>query len=154
MIKLKPHKQSKYNCGPASLKMVLEYFGTLVTEKELAKVARTNKAGTKGKNLVSAAKKYGYEAFIKDGASLNDLKKFVKNNIPVIVNWFSVEEDHYSAVVNLDDKYVYLIDPEDAKLKKIKFDTFKRIWFGFDGDYLTKKDDLVLRRIIVIKSKK
>jgi len=39
MIKLKPFRQTPGLCGPASLKMVMDYYGVSVSEKEIARVA-------------------------------------------------------------------------------------------------------------------
>jgi predicted double-glycine peptidase len=153
MIKLKPFRQSKGYCGPACLKMVLEYFGVNKTEKELAEIAGSNREhGTRAKGLAKAAKKFGFKTIIKDFADISDLRQYVlEKKIPVIVNWFDGDDGHYSIILGLDDKKIYLMDPEIAAIRKIPLDTFMRVWFDyFPGDYIQRKRDMVVRRMIAV----
>jgi len=70
--------------------------------------------------------------------------------MPVIVDWFSADEGHYSVVVHIDKRFAYLNDPELARVRKIDVNTFERVWFDFESDYLRTPKDLILRRMIVI----
>lgn len=151
LLKVKLFRQSSGMCGPASLKMVLEYYGIKKSEKELAKMsgASTNH-GVEARPLLTAAKKLGLKGFIKDGSTLNDVARYIMKNIPVIVDWFSVDDGHYSVVVGLDKKSIYLQDPELGGLNKIKKDVFYRAWFDFQGNYIKTPKDLILRRLLVI----
>lgn len=151
MLPVKPFLQSSGLCGPASLKIVLEYFGIKKSEKELAKLSKaTPHHGTTAQNLVLAAKKLGFKSFYKDFSSLKEIKKYLDKKIPVIVDWFSLNDGHYSVVAGMDKKFIYLQDPELGKINKIDLNTFQRVWFDFDGDVLKKKQDLFIRRLIVI----
>ena len=70
MLKLKPYIQTTGYCGPASLKMVLEFYGVKKSEKELAKLSgATHKAGVNPAGLLKAANKLGFKGFIKDYAT-------------------------------------------------------------------------------------
>ncbi len=155
MLKVKPYEQqySGY-CGPASLKMVLDYYDVKKSESELARLAKSTKAkGTSGENLVKAARRLGFKAFLKDSAEISEVKKYVLNKkIPVMVNWFSRDDGHYSVVAGIDKKYIYLQDPELGGINKIELKKFKRIWFGFEGKYLRTKNDIIIRRMIVINN--
>jgi predicted double-glycine peptidase len=53
----------------------------------------------------------------------------------------------------LDKNYIYLQDPEIAGIRKIKRADFKRVWFDFEGYFMRTKNDLILRRLIVIAKK-
>lgn len=151
MIPLKPFRQSPGLCGPASLKIVLEYFGIKKLEEELAKLSKAHPHhGTSAKNIVLAAKKLGYKAFYKDFSSLKEIKKYIDKKIPVIVDWFSHDDGHYSVVAGIDNKFIYLQDPELGKINKIDLVTFQRIWFDFEEEMLKKKQDIFIRRLIVI----
>ena len=151
LLKLKSFRQSPGLCGPASLKMVLEYYGIEKSEKELTRMCRaTANSGVEAKPIVEVAKKLGLKAIIKDNSNLNDLKKLLAKKIPVIVDWFSTDDGHYSVVVGLDKKYIYLEDPELGRLNKIKREIFYRTWFDFTGNFIKKSSDVILRRILVI----
>lgn len=157
MIKLKPFRQTPGFCGPASLKMVLNYYSISVSEAELAKLSgTTQKKGTSIEGLIKAAKHFGFQAFLKTNSSLNDLRYFVKREIPVIVDWFSEDDGHYSVVVDIDKNNIVLMDPALRKIliyiRRRKFSTedFFRIWFDFPGDFIKDSKDLTLRLMLVV----
>ena len=139
-------------CGPASLKMILEYFGVEKSEKELGRLTYcVLSRGTKAENIVSTAKRLGFNALIKDRANFNDIKKYLAQEIPVIVDWFSKDEGHYSVAVGIDKKNIYLQDPEIGGIRKLPIEIFQRVWFDFPGKFIKSKDVLILRRLIVIR---
>ncbi len=152
MLKVKPFKQKPSLCGPASLKMVLEYFGVHKSEKELGKLAGTTLAkGTSAEGLVKAARKLGFRAEKKDFATLGDIRReVVQKKTPVIVDWFSGDDGHYSVVMGIDKENIYLQDPELGHLRTLRLETFRRVWFDFSSAYPRSKNDLILRRMIVV----
>jgi len=152
MLKVKPFRQKTSFCGPASLKMILGYYGLHIQEKKLGKLAGCSAVhGTSAKRLLDAAKEVGFRGIIKNSADLKDIKEYVvKKRMPVIVQWFSVDEGHYSVVVDIDSENIYLQDPELGHMKSMRLETFKRVWFDFPNSYLRSKNELVLRRMIVI----
>jgi predicted double-glycine peptidase len=133
--------------------MVLNYFGVNKSEKELAKLCNSSKErGTKSEDIVKAAKKFGFKSFIKDHCDFKDIRKYVlKQKIPIIVNWFSEYDGHYSVIVDIDSENIYLQDPEIGHLKAIELKHFKRVWFDFPTKFLKSKNELNIRRIIIIK---
>ncbi len=157
MLKVRPFRQQKSGfCGPASLKMVLDYYGVKKSEKELAELSGcTISKGVKAEGLLQAAKKLGFKGFIKDFSDIKDLRKYVlKKKIPVIVDWFSTDEGHYSPVVDINQENIYLQDSELRGIRTMKIKTFRRVWFDFSGDFLHSKDEIIIRRMIVIDKKK
>ena len=158
-MKLKPFRQRPGYCGPASLKILLAYYGINKSEKELARLCKcTRDKGTNAENLVKAAKSLGLEGFIQDYSNVKDIKKGIKDirkyvcekKIPVIVDWFYEDDGHYSVVSNIDKYKIYLQDPSIGGIRTMSIRKFKRVWFDFPGDFIKSKDDLILRRLIVI----
>ena len=162
MLKVKPFQEtlSAGMCGPASLKIVLKYYGLEITEKELARlVGASSDLGTNDKSLVRAATKFGFKVKVKDKSSFKDIEKWLDKKVPVIVNWFTrgrkdysdsdIADGHYSVVVGLDDKFIYLQDPEIGKIRKLERGDFMTVWFDFRGRYI-KPNELIVRQIIVI----
>jgi len=137
MLKLKIFEQTKTGyCGPAALKMAFWFYGLKASEKELAKRAKTTqKMGTGPANMIRAVKSFDWHGFWKEGGKVEDLKYFIKQGKPVVVDWFSVDEGHYSVAVGLDKKFVYLADPEFGKTKRLPTRCFKNVWFDFEGPY-------------------
>lgn len=147
-------------CGPASLKIVLEYFGTNKSEDELAGLCKHKKGlGIDDRGIRIAAEKIGFKVKIKNNSSFKDIEKWLKKEVPVIVDWFtkgrtdygdsSTADGHYSVVMGLDDEFIYLQDPELGSMRKIERSSFMRVWFDFKGEYL-KPNELIVRQIIAI----
>lgn len=157
MLAVRGINQRSGFCGPAALVVVLDYFGVRVTMKKLAReTGCTEEKGVEGAGLVRAAKRYGMDGWVKDKAEMADLREWVKRRqVPVIVDWFSVDDGHYSVVVDVGRKYVYLMDPEIGKVRKLPLSTFYRVWFDFPGHFMKSNNDLILRRMVVVfKAKK
>ncbi len=152
MIHLTPFRQRQSHCGPASLKMVLGFYGIPSNERALARVAGTMlSTGTTADGLLRAAKMYGCDGRVFNDATIGFLRRMVLvRKIPVIVQWFSTDEGHYSVVVHLDRDNIYLQDPEAGHLVAMKLATFKRVWFDFVGSKPPSTDTLIARRVIVV----
>lgn len=162
MLNVKPFKSSPAHCGPGVMKMVLGYYGIEREEKQLAKELKWNPVGgVKSSDIVKAAKKYGFNGFIKDNSSIEDIKEYVlKKKIPIIVEWFLEDESHYCVVVGIDKKNIYLMDPYKKYKPNVRVlplfgedACFQRLWFGFEGAYMESKNDLFLRRMVVLQKK-
>ncbi|MDP3769693.1 MAG: cysteine peptidase family C39 domain-containing protein [bacterium] len=146
MIQLRPVTHKYAYCGPACLQMVLEYFGIRETQKKIGKIAGTTiTSGTSHKGMIRALRSFGFFPFAKHTTStFNDIRKFVKKqNIPVIVNWYSAFEPpangHYSVVTDIDRKTITLMDPEIRTSRKLTLEEFNQLWFDFDEDLAFKK---------------
>ncbi len=152
MLDVKSFKQTPGFCGPASLKIVLSYYGIEKSEAELAKISNCSKEkGTSAQDIVDAAHKLGFKAETKDNCTFEDLKNYLRDKTPVIVDWFLNDEGHYSVVVGIDKENIYLQDPSIGHLRAMKLETFYRVWFDFPESFLRSKDDLILRRIIAVE---
>jgi len=162
MLKVKPFQETLNAdmCGPASLKIVFDYYGVSKTEKELAKIAGLKKGlGIDEMGIKKTAEKLGFKVVIKNNSNFKDIEKWLGKGVPVIVNWFTrgrndypeseTADGHYSVVCGLDDKFIYLQDPELGAMRKIERNNFMRVWFDFKGNYLKPKD-LIIRQIIAI----
>lgn len=161
MIKLAPFEQSRSMCGPAALKILLQYYGVDESEEELRRLTGATFAeGTAGESIVAAAQRLGFEAFSKDLASFKDIRYYVlKRKIPVIVNWFPPDhgfrsDGHYSVVVDIKRETICLQDPAIGDMRHLLLSEFLPWWFDYPGKYMRTKDDLILRRMIVIEKPK
>jgi predicted double-glycine peptidase len=142
--------QTSGYCGPASLKAVLAYYGIEATEEELAKlVGATREDGVEADGLVQGAQALGLDAWYKDEASFADVERLVDAGIPVIVDWFSETDGHYSVVVNVEPDGITFMDPETANYRTLDRESFLRVWFDFDGD-VPEPGNIIVQRIIVV----
>lgn len=153
MLKIRPFRQKSGNCGPASLKMVLSYYGVNKTERQLVRLTGcTRKLGVEAEQIVKATRKLGLKASIIDNASFADIKKYVKKKkIPVIVDWFSIDDGHYSVVVDITKDNIFIIDPELGYVRAMRLKKFFRVWFDFPGEYIKTKNDIIIRRLIIVE---
>lgn len=147
-------------CGAASLKIVLDYYGIEKSEKKLAKLCKVDKdLGTDDKSIKRVAEKLGFKVIIKNNSNFKDIAKWLDKKVPVIADWFTkgrqeyseseVADGHYSVVAGLDEKFIYLQDPEIGKIRKLKRDDFMTVWFDFKGKCIKPKE-LIVRQIIAI----
>ena len=152
MLDIQPFRQKPGYCGPASLKMVLGFLGVKIAEKKLAEISGcTPTSGIGAEGLVCAAQKLGFRAQIKDFSELKDIREWVnRKKVPVIVDWFAFEGGHYSVVSGIDRENIYLEDPSLGHRRALKLTTFMRLWFDFPSAYLNSKDELIIRRMIII----
>ncbi|MBU0570090.1 C39 family peptidase [Patescibacteria group bacterium] len=155
MLAVKPFRQKTGYCGPASLKMVLRYFGVDMSEEELARLSNcTEEWGVGAEQLVRVANDLGFQAEIFDNSDIDNIKRWVlEKKIPVIVDWFSEDDGHYSVVVDIDGENIYIQDPEFGRLRAMRLDNFYRVWFDFPDKFIKHKDQLTIRRMIIIYPK-
>lgn len=147
-------------CGPASLKIVLDFYGLEKTEQELANlIGVVPGIGVDDKSIKKAAESLGFKVQIKNESTFDNIEEWLKKGVPVIVDWFTrgrcdyddseVADGHYSVVFGLDDGHIYLQDPETGSERKIGREDFIKVWFDFTGQYI-KPDELIIRQIIAI----
>lgn len=161
-LKLKSFQETLHAdmCGPASLKIIFDYYGVHKTEKELAKLAGlVLGTGISDRGIAKAAKQYGFKVIIKNDSDFTDIKKWLDKKVPVIVDWFTrgrsdyddgeIADGHYSVVCGLDKKFIYLQDPEIGKVRKLSRENFQKVWFDFSGKYINR-GNLIIRQIIAI----
>lgn len=124
-------------CGPAALRILLSYFGKTYNEEQLAAFGYTTRDdGTEHEGLIQAAKQINGFVFAKDNGTMEELEYFIKQEkLPVIVGWFDEDGDHYSVVVNITEKNIILVDPDNTKQPErwLSREMFPRIWFDFIG---------------------
>lgn len=148
-------------CGPASLKLVLDYYGIDKSEEDLSQMCnRDPQLGVNDQAIKKVAQELGLNVEIKNNASFEDIKTWLEKEVPVIVNWFSrgrydypeddVADGHYSVVVGLDKEYIYLQDPEVGRIRKIEREDFLRVWFDFSTNHITSWEDMIIRQLIAI----
>ena len=163
LLKIKPFQETlrKGWCGPAVLKMILEFYGIKKSEKELAYLAGTTaEEGTDAAQMRCVLRLFGLKVRIKNNSTFGDINKYLDKDIPVVVDWFTrgrkdypdsvVADGHYSIVVGLDDEYIYLQDPEIGTLRKMKRNDFLRVWFDYAGEFLRSNKQIYLRQTIAV----
>jgi predicted double-glycine peptidase len=118
-------QSSPWTCGPAALMAVLVYFGVYDgAESQLdAELAVTPEDGTRVRDMVAVARRFGLRADARTGLGFEDLRRELARGAVVIValqawatgqvtDWRSDWEDgHYVVVVGVGGDRVYFMDP-------------------------------------------
>jgi ABC-type bacteriocin/lantibiotic exporter with double-glycine peptidase domain len=162
ILRVKPFQETLHAdmCGPASLKIVLDFYGLKKSEKEVTDIVPVVKGiGWGDKEITRVAKSLGLKVKVKNNSTFSDIEKWLRKGVPVIVDWLTkgrsdyddseVADGHYSVVIGLDDKYIYLQDPETGGERKLTKEDFMRVWFDFTGLYI-KPSELVIRQLIAV----
>jgi ABC-type bacteriocin/lantibiotic exporter with double-glycine peptidase domain len=148
-----PHRQSPSFCGPSSLKMVLGHYGVEATEAELGRLAGTApEKGTPAKGIAEAARAFGFDAEIRDGCTVEDLREaVVTREIPAIIDWFSGTCGHYSVCIDVTESEIVHADPTTGEIERMDIETFKGVWFDFSSPYPTDRSAFILQRMILVR---
>lgn len=163
LLPVKPFQETLHGsfCGPAVIKMVLDFYGIDKSEDEVAILSKKDDdLGIGDKDIKRTLEGEGLKVEIKNFASFDDIQAVLDKKSPVIVNWLTrgradYDEDdladgHYSVVVGLDEENIYLQDPEVGRVRKIVKKDFIRVWFDFTSDHIEKWEDLVIRQMIAV----
>jgi len=152
MLKINPLLQSKNFCGQFSVKMVLDYYGVEKDPEEIARyINASHESGCDPIDIETGVKKLGFDCLYKRESSIEEIKKYLDQNIAVIVQWFSPEENgHYSPVVGFEDDEILLADPALGKIRRMKVSQFILRWFEIDQYPPQNPCNFTLRDIIVI----
>lgn len=114
------------DCGPASLKMIIKYYGKDIPINTLRDLCQIKREGVSLLGIQKAAIKLGFNCLIvksyigKNDKSL-DLPEFTDLPLPNIVHW---NNTHFVVVYKIKNNSVYLADPSRGKIE-LELDTFK-----------------------------
>ena len=136
MLSVPLFKQSTdYTCGPTVLCMVLAYYGITRSEEELRDQMKVNeREGTKNEQLENEARREGLFVYAKNGGTIEEIRKYVEENIPVIVNFIEEGgEGHYAVVVDVGNEHLVWNDPYHEKPTSILIAAFLPRWYSEDG---------------------
>jgi predicted double-glycine peptidase len=143
--------QSPGLCGPSALKAVLAYWGIDTTEQKLAELAEVDpEVGATEIQLIKAAEALGFRTLHKFEATLDDLRQAIDLwKIPVLVDWFSVYDTHWSVVCAINEEYVYLMDPEKVMMRAVPIERWVKVWFTYPGEQISPQD-LQMRSMLLV----
>ena len=164
--KMEPHWQEQVgSCGPASAKIILQYFKKNWSERLLRKMCRKKSYGTNIAPLIAGLRRTGAAVSAKSNGTLEDIKKFLKNGLPVMVAVWSPELGeahfdpkwslrerkendcgHYAVVYGLSKHFVFLMDPDyylfehgnKTGRQRMSINKFLEHWYATDGQKYNK----------------
>jgi len=152
--------QTFNNCGPATLSMILSYYDINKSQKELGDEMRPYQH-PKGDNddktifpheFVAWVEKFGLKAVYRPNGSLELLKLFLANEIPVVVKtWLRPNEDigHFRIIRGFDEGAKVLIDDDSyfGPNRRLSYFDFMSMWqpfnYGYIPVYQPEKEEIV-----------
>ncbi len=161
---VRPIRQRReYTCGIASLRTIFHYYGFNISEEELKRIGNITEDGTSHLQMRKLANKYNFRFYAKSYATLEDLKKWLKQDCPVIVDYQDYgtsngKNGHYSVVYGIDDNYIMLSDPANyvegdnkkfSNNKKMTIEKFLERWWDED-----EKENEINRWFVIIRPRK
>lgn len=114
------HQQTKFTCGPASIRNCLLALGYIYSERKIRDFVGTDKInGTNERKIFRALRQLGFEYkefFNKSNKAFRqrvvyNIKK--GNKLIILTN----HEDHWISVVDYSNKKLVVIDPEQKRNK-------------------------------------
>ena len=124
-------QETKYTCGPASMRMVLQEFGIKKTEVQLTRAMKcTKRWGTKHKSFPPIAEQYHLNYLVKRNGSIDNLREFRKRGYDIIVCYFHLKArtGHYAVIKKIEGDHIHLYDPDYGHDRKLSVTFFGRIW--------------------------
>ncbi len=133
-----------YDCGASVTQNVLVYYGKEIREDILIHEEKTNsKVGTPLHNIVKEFRHFGLKTIQRE-MTLEDVKKFLRGSIPVIlllqawtekekIDWINDWDDgHYVVAIGYDHEKIYFEDPSSFERTYLTFEELRKRWHDID----------------------
>jgi tetratricopeptide (TPR) repeat protein len=136
--------QTWNNCGPATITTNMSYFGRSETQVDAAQFLKPN-ADDKNVSpyeLAAYARSVGLGATLRQGGSVEQLKRFLNNDFPVLTEtWLIHDGDglgHYRLITGYDDAANEFVthDSLNGPDRRVSYQQFDSDWRVFNRLYL------------------
>lgn len=138
------------DCGVASLKMIIKYYGGDYPIENLRILTNTSKSGTSAYDLIEGAKKIGL-----DSAGYEVKLEDIDPKILPVIAYTVIDKiyQHYVVIYEINYKKQELTIGDPAtKLKKIKIEDFKKIYQNIIISFSPLKNLPIIKEEQVIKN--
>lgn len=129
--------------------MTLSYYGIEMSQSELGQILRpyqipggdNDDKSVTLQEVAIQAQEYGLVSYLRPNGTIEKLKQFIANDIPVVARtWLSESEDigHYRVVRGYNDVDQTLIQDDSLQGKNLRYNytEFEKIWIPFNYEYL------------------
>lgn len=149
------HMWQKWNnCGPATLAMNLSYFGSLLSQQEVAAVLKPNwdDKNVSPEEMADFARSQGFQALVRVNGDVDRLRLLLSNGVPTLIEtWLELEPGngmgHYRLLTGYDDgsqEFIvfdsYVSAGVDASQPyqgiRMPYDEVDRLWSVFNRTYV------------------
>lgn len=145
-------QRTQYSCMAASLMMCINAHGRNFDEDTVNKVMGAQPLnGASWENAIAAAQHFGFRVHMVVPATINMLKEWTDQGIPVMIAWNPEGRpwSHASVVFDVKaDGTVYVADPNipdpDETVRVVSKDEFYHRWYEKWPDYLVRRPALAI----------
>jgi 2'-5' RNA ligase len=125
----------KYDCGVGVLKTVAKMNGEIINHDDLMNMVKpSKKTGIDSEKLYNAILEFDEEAVLDKGMSIKKLEKLLSSGRPVITTIRAYEGGHWVIFTGFDDENFYMMDPYQAKERKISRKDMNRRWKTYNEE--------------------
>ena len=143
-------RQSFNNCGPANLTQVLNWYGSDITQEDVASYLKPNPEDRNVSpwQIADYVNEFtpGYNAIARSGGDMDMLKRFLAAGFPVVIEkGYQLEESgwwgHYLTIFGYDDDKEELysqdsyLGPFDGSGRVDDYDEFTHYWQQFNNTF-------------------
>lgn len=115
------------DCGAACIASVAAYYKLKIPVSRIRHYAGTDKKGTNVLGLIEAAELLGFQTKGVKGT----IESLSKVPLPSIAHVLVDEKlAHYVVIYKVVKNFIYIMDPANGSVHKLKVDEFKKIWTG------------------------
>lgn len=130
-------KQQCNYCGPASLSMVMQYFGYSTTQEEIAEelgAKEIKKQGVEPGELALYARRRGMRVSARNDVGLGGMLRALEKDLPLIAmcRAFPPQRGLHYAVIrgyDLEEEALFIHDPAWSRRKKTPWEDFEPRWW-------------------------
>jgi hypothetical protein len=161
------HNWQKWNnCGPATLTMNLSFFGSTLSQTDLAAALKPNwdDKNVSPEEMAAFARSQGLHALVRVNGDADRLRLLLSNGVPVLIEtWLEAEGGmgHYRLLTGYDDESrewivfdSYVSAGVDAKQPyrgiRLPYDEVDRLWTVFNRAYILIYNDELAPAVLSI----
>lgn len=122
------YQKGPIDCGPASLMMIILYYGIKTSYEEICNMCNMSSRGVSVYSLCLCAKLFGFEVAALKTETINLIKNIP---LPAILYW---KEKHFSVLFQANKDIILIGDPIKGFIKYSKED-FTSKWYLKDKNY-------------------
>jgi tetratricopeptide (TPR) repeat protein len=138
-------QQGYNNCGPASIRVLMSYWGVDFTETEAASYLKPNPEdpNVRPDEIASYVEQYGYQASLRVNGNFDTIRNFILAGYPVLIETgYDPEPDtigwtsHYLTIVGYSDEGLIAMDTYRRPNWFYPYNEVDHFWRQFNRRYL------------------
>lgn len=134
--------------------MALDYLKVPASQKQIDERSDYIAGdGMSNFDLVRTIQEFGVTTTQRNNLTWNELMELNSEGKVLIVSWMLKGYiGHFSVVDKVTDEYIFLAEPTEGKIIKLKNIIFMRLWMDYeDVDWPVENSDIQLRWVAVVE---